>query len=56
MQYNYKYHVDDIHSNLELKGDLAIDTEAMGLNSHRDRLCMLQLADESNEIHLVQTM
>ena len=53
MQYEYKYHIDDIPGNLNLKGDLAIDTEAMGLNNHRDRLCVLQLADELNDIHLV---
>ena len=53
MQYNYEYHIDDIPNNLELKGDLAIDTEAMGLNNHRDRLCMIQLADELKKIHLV---
>jgi ribonuclease D len=53
MQYDYKYHIDDIPGNLNLKGDLAIDTEAMGLNNHRDRLCVLQLADELNDIHLV---
>ena len=53
MQYNYKYHIDDIPSDLDLKGDLAIDTEAMGLNNHRDRLCVLQLADELNSIHLI---
>jgi ribonuclease D len=53
MQYDYKYHIDDIPGNLNLKGDLAIDTEAMGLNNHRDRLCLLQIADELNDIHLV---
>ncbi|WP_236869954.1 ribonuclease D [Candidatus Bandiella numerosa] len=53
MQYDYKYHIDDIPGNLNLKGDLAIDTEAMGLSNHRDRLCLLQIADELNDIHLV---
>jgi ribonuclease D len=53
MQYDYKYHIDDIPGNINLKGDLAIDTEAMGLNNHRDRLCLLQIADELNDIHLV---
>jgi ribonuclease D len=53
MEYEYSYHVDDLPKGLVLKGDLAVDTEAMGLNNHRDRLCLLQLADESNNIHLV---
>ena len=53
MELGYNYHVDDLPKDLVLKGDLAIDTEAMGLNNHRDRLCLIQLADESGEIHLV---
>ena len=53
MQYDYKYHIDDIPNNVLLKGDIAIDTEAMGLNNHRDRLCMLQIADELNQIYLI---
>ena len=53
MQCYYNYHIDDISHDVSLKGDLAIDTEAMGLNNHRDRLCMLQVADESKQIHLI---
>jgi len=53
MQCHYNYHIDDISHDVSLKGDLAIDTEAMGLNNHRDRLCMLQVADESKQIHLI---
>ena len=53
MELGYNYHIDDLPKDLVLKGDLAIDTEAMGLNNHRDRLCLIQLADESGEIHLV---
>jgi len=53
MQHNYNYYVNDIPNDLELKGDLAVDTEAMGLNNHGDRLCVLQLADELNNIHLI---
>jgi len=50
---NFTYHVDDISKEVSLKGDLAIDTEAMGLNYHRDRLCLLQLADEVGDIHII---
>ena len=53
MQYEYNYHIDDLPDDLILKGDIAVDTEAMGLNNHRDRLCLVQLADESGNIHLV---
>src|SRR5262249_26222072 len=31
-----------------------IDTEAMGLNPHRDRLCLVQLSSGDGDAHLVQ--
>ncbi|MCH2038685.1 MAG: ribonuclease D [Rickettsiales bacterium] len=36
-----------------LKGDIAVDTEAMGLNNMRDRLCVVQLSDGRGDAHLV---
>jgi ribonuclease D len=33
---------------------VAIDTEAMGLNPYRDRLCLLQLSTGDGDAHLVQ--
>ena len=36
------------------EGDIAVDTEAMGLNNHRDRLCLIQLSDGKGDEHLVQ--
>ncbi len=33
---------------------VAIDTEAMGLNPHRDRLCLIQLSGGDGDAHLVQ--
>lgn len=39
---------------MKLVGDLAVDTEAMGLNNHRDRLCVVQLSDGNGDAHLVQ--
>jgi ribonuclease D len=39
---------------MDLKGDIAIDTEAMGLNFQRDKLCLVQLCDENGQICLVQ--
>jgi ribonuclease D len=47
------YHKFDLPASVSLKGDLAIDTEAMGLNNHRDRLCVVQLADGNGDAHLV---
>lgn len=37
-----------------LHGNLAIDTEAMGLNYVRDRLCLIQICDEHGNICIVQ--
>ncbi len=37
-----------------LAGDIAVDTEAMGLNNKRDRLCVVQLSDGNGDAHLVQ--
>lgn len=44
---------NDIPSDLKLEGDIAIDTEAMGLNIHRDRLCTVQFCDESGAGYIV---
>jgi ribonuclease D len=35
---------------------VAVDTEAMGLNPHRDRLCLVQLSAGDGDAHLVQFM
>lgn len=49
-----KYFVNDIPENLQLKGSIAIDTEAMGLKyNERDRLCVIQICDESGEVYLI---
>jgi len=47
-------HYNDLPNSVVLNGSLAIDTEAMGLNIPRDRLCLVQLCDEDKQIHLVQ--
>jgi ribonuclease D len=39
---------------LKLEGDIAIDTEAMGLNNRRDRLCLVQLSTGDGNAHLVK--
>ena len=44
----------DLPNNLVLNGDIAIDTETMGLDIRRDRLCLVQICDEDGEIYLVQ--
>ncbi|ALA61766.1 ribonuclease D [Rickettsia amblyommatis] len=48
-----KIYQNDLPNNFELEGDLAIDTETMGLNLHRDKLCLLQFSNGNGEAHLV---
>jgi ribonuclease D len=45
---------NDIPDDLLLTGDIAVDTETMGLNFHRDRLCLLQMSNGLNETVLVK--
>ena len=47
-------HVGDLPTNVTFDGDIAVDTEAMGLNNQRDRLCLVQLSDGNGDEHLVQ--
>lgn len=48
-------HQNDLPSDIILQGDtLAIDTETMGLDLKRDRLCLIQIKDVTNNIHLIQ--
>ena len=44
----------DLPDNISFKGQVAIDTETMGLNLLRDRLCLVQLSDEQGNAYLVQ--
>ena len=50
---NISLYENDLPDNLNLIGDIAIDTEAMGLNTKRDRLCLVQLTDSTKRIHLI---
>jgi len=47
-------HNDDLPANIELGASVAIDTETMGLNPHRDRLCVVQLSAGDGDAHLVK--
>ena len=47
------YH-DDIPQNIKFGNSIAIDTEAMGLNHQRDRLCLVQLSSGNGICHLVK--
>lgn len=47
-------HRHDLPHGLELGPTVAVDTETMGLNPHRDRLCLVQLSAGDGHAHLVQ--
>lgn len=47
-------HKGDLPDGLDLGPIVAIDTETMGLNPHRDRLCLVQLSSGDGNAHLVQ--
>ncbi|MHA7875672.1 ribonuclease D [Roseivivax sp.] len=44
----------DLPDGLDLGREVAIDCETMGLNPHRDRLCVVQLSGGDGDAHLVQ--
>jgi ribonuclease D len=47
-------HLGDLPGDLDLGPSVAIDCETMGLNPHRDRLCVVQLSSGDGNAHLVQ--
>ncbi|WP_072395682.1 ribonuclease H-like domain-containing protein [Hyphomicrobium sp. CS1GBMeth3] len=49
-----KLHKGDLPAGLTFKNSIAIDTETLGLNPHRDRLCLVQLSAGDGTAHLVQ--
>lgn len=48
------FHRNDLPDGLDLGPVVAIDCETMGLNPHRDRLCVVQLSGGDGEAHIVQ--
>ncbi|HUJ46815.1 MAG TPA: ribonuclease H-like domain-containing protein [Rhizomicrobium sp.] len=47
-------HKNDLPDGLDLGSAIAIDTETLGLNPNRDRLCLVQLSAGDNICHAVQ--
>ena len=47
-------HQADLPDDVDLGPVIAIDTETMGLNLSRDRLCLVQVSDGKGDAHLVQ--
>ncbi|GAJ29935.1 ribonuclease D [Acidomonas methanolica] len=50
----FTLHDGDLPDGLDLGPVVAVDTETMGLNPHRDRLCLVQLSAGDGRAHLVQ--
>jgi ribonuclease D len=50
------YHKSDLPDGVDFGSAVAIDTETMGLNPHRDRLCAVQLSSGDGTAHVVQIM
>ncbi len=47
-------HHGDLPADVTFGATVAIDTETMGLNPHRDRLCLVQLSGGDGNAHLVK--
>ncbi|MFZ1415962.1 MAG: ribonuclease H-like domain-containing protein [Defluviicoccus sp.] len=54
MTETFQLHRGDLPDGLDLGPSVAIDTETMGLNPLRDRLCLVQLSAGNGICHLVQ--
>ena len=50
---NFTYK-NDLPNELELGPIVAVDTETMGLNPIRDRLCVIQFSSGNGDAHIVQ--
>lgn len=48
------FHEEDLPQGVLAPGAVAVDTEAMGLHTYRDRLCVVQISDGGGDEHLVR--
>jgi ribonuclease D len=48
------FHEEDLPENIFGAGPVAVDTETMGLQPGRDRLCLVQISDGGGDEHLVR--
>ena len=49
-----RIHKGDLPDLSAYRGSVAIDTETLGLNPHRDRLCLVQLSSGDGNVDIVQ--
>jgi len=47
-------HRNDLPDDVSLGPVVAVDTETMGLDPHRDRLCLAQMCGGDGQVHMVQ--
>jgi len=47
-------HKNDLPAEINFSGSIAVDSETMGLNIIRDRLCLVQISAGDGDAHLVQ--
>ena len=48
------FHEGDLPASVRFSGSVAVDTETMGLELRRDRLCLIQLGDDQGNCHIVR--
>jgi len=48
------FHEEDLPADVLAAGPVAVDTETMGLETPRDRLCLVQISDGKGHEHLVR--
>ncbi|MDR2158106.1 MAG: ribonuclease H-like domain-containing protein [Holosporaceae bacterium] len=54
-KYNmYSVYQRDLPPDVKFEGSVAVDTETMGLQVKRDRLCLVQLCSQDGKVYLVQ--
>ncbi len=51
---NIQLYQNDLPDEFEAGNSIAIDTETMGLNPFRDRLCLVQISTGDDNAHLIQ--
>lgn len=51
---NIDLHIGDLPDHISFGSSVAVDTETMGLNPLRDRLCLVQLSSGDGNAHLVR--
>ena len=54
MNVEIKLHKNDLPDDLELGNLIAVDGEFMGLDVHRDPLCLIQISSGKNDAHIIQ--